>query len=247
MLTHVKTLTILAFLVSFLSGGVATAQIPDKFENLKVLPKDIGKRELVNIMRGFASGLGVRCNYCHVGENPANLEGYDFKSDEKDHKRTAREMMKMVGAINNDHLAGMDIKNPTKVRCITCHRGLEDPETLDNILLAEAEKFGAEKAENRYRELREEHYGSSAYDFGSSTLSGVAESLAATDIDGAVAMANLLVEFNPDDAFAHLLLGQLHMRKGDKKAAIKSIERSLEINPDNKWAERALKQAKDAE
>ena len=34
---------------------------PDSFTNLKVLPKTIGKQELVATMRGFALGLGVRC------------------------------------------------------------------------------------------------------------------------------------------------------------------------------------------
>ena len=53
-------------------------QIPDKFTNLKVLPADASRAEVVRVMRGFASALGVRGNHCHVGENPANLDNYDF-------------------------------------------------------------------------------------------------------------------------------------------------------------------------
>jgi hypothetical protein len=55
-----------------LGASVAIAQIPDKFTNLQVLPKDVAKRELVAAMRGIASDLGVRCAHCHVG--PDNLE-----------------------------------------------------------------------------------------------------------------------------------------------------------------------------
>ncbi|MGB8131789.1 MAG: hypothetical protein WCG81_18525, partial [Candidatus Angelobacter sp.] len=36
----------------------ATAQIPDKFTNLQVLPKETSKAELVSIMRNYAGDLG---------------------------------------------------------------------------------------------------------------------------------------------------------------------------------------------
>ena len=41
-------------------------------------------------MRNFASGLGVRCDHCHVGGNPDTLEGFDFASDAKEAKQVAR-------------------------------------------------------------------------------------------------------------------------------------------------------------
>ena len=47
-------------------GAPAQAQLPDKFTNLKVLPKDISKAELQSTMRGFAFALNVRCEHCHV-------------------------------------------------------------------------------------------------------------------------------------------------------------------------------------
>jgi thioredoxin reductase len=49
-------------------GAPVPGQIPDKFTNLKVLPKDISKQELQSTMRGFAFALGVRCEHCHVEE-----------------------------------------------------------------------------------------------------------------------------------------------------------------------------------
>ncbi len=43
-------------------------QTPPPPANLQVLPKDIPRPELLATMRGFAGGLGVMCNYCHVME-----------------------------------------------------------------------------------------------------------------------------------------------------------------------------------
>ena len=66
-----------------LMGGVAHSQIPDEFTNLKVLPRGIEKRDLVNTMKNFTFSLGVRCSFCHVGKEEADLSTYDFASDDK--------------------------------------------------------------------------------------------------------------------------------------------------------------------
>src|SRR5919202_4175897 len=50
------------------ASAAAQMQIPEKFENLKVLPKDIPRDTLVQVMRTFAMSLGVRCTYCHATE-----------------------------------------------------------------------------------------------------------------------------------------------------------------------------------
>ena len=81
----------------------AVAQIPDEFTNLKVLPEDIDKRELMGIMRGFAGSLGVRCIHCHVGDDPRNLDTVDFVSDDREPKRVARAMLQMVDEINSEY------------------------------------------------------------------------------------------------------------------------------------------------
>src|SRR5262245_25236351 len=41
------------------AAAPAAGQIPDKFTNLKVLPKDTPKPKLVETMRGFSNALGV--------------------------------------------------------------------------------------------------------------------------------------------------------------------------------------------
>ena len=60
-----------AFLFLAFGASVALAQIPDKFTNLKVLPKDIAKRDLVETMRSFSMALGVTCQHCHVEKDGA--------------------------------------------------------------------------------------------------------------------------------------------------------------------------------
>jgi len=45
----------------FLAPSVTSAQMPEKFTNLQVLPNDIPRGELIGIMRRFTSSLGLRC------------------------------------------------------------------------------------------------------------------------------------------------------------------------------------------
>lgn len=230
------------------AGSPGRAQIPDSFTNLKLLPKDIPKRELVALMRGYASALGVRCNHCHVGEDPNSLQGYDFASDEKETKRVARAMVTMVGEINGRLLPTTGREKVLEVGCVTCHHGVQKPRALDNILLEEAEKGGAPAAVARYRELREKYYGTGAYDFSTSTLGTVAETMAQEqqNVDGAIEMMKLAVELEPKKAMGHLQLGRLYLAKGDKAAAVASIEQSLTLEPDNQFAKQLLERAKAA-
>jgi tetratricopeptide (TPR) repeat protein len=244
-----RRIILLATLVAMIIAGPASTQVPDEFTNLKVLPEDISKRELMGIMRSFSGALGQRCNYCHVGENPNDLEGYDFASDDKEAKLVARIMMEMTNDINKSHLAELKKEHVTRVRCITCHHGVEEPETIDNIIVAVADKDGIDAAVAKYRELREEYYGAGSYDFGAGPLNSVAEKLAREkqDAAGAITIMKMNVEFNPDAAFSHLLLGQLYQMSGDNAAAIASVEKCLALDPDNRWAKDMLEKIKASE
>jgi len=150
------TLCLLVLLTLPVGIGSASAQIPDKFTNLKVLPKDISKGEMIGIMRAFSGGLGVRCTYCHPGKDPDSLDGVDFASDELKHKTIARDMMKMVGEINDRLVPAAGMENPTRVRCVTCHRGVTEPETLARLILSVVKDKGLDAAIASYRELREQ-------------------------------------------------------------------------------------------
>jgi hypothetical protein len=75
---------------------------------------------------GFGRSLAVSCFHCHARN--------DWAKDEKKQKRIAREMMKMVGAVNTDYIAKIEgLGDSTRmaggpdqrprVNCSTCHRG----------------------------------------------------------------------------------------------------------------------------
>ena len=99
------------------------------YKNLKVLPKDITRPQLLGSMKFFAQSLGVRCTYCHVGTEGQPLSTFNFASDAKDHKDTARGMIQLVAHLNKDHLPAITGLPDAKVTCFTCHRGSTKPAT----------------------------------------------------------------------------------------------------------------------
>jgi photosynthetic reaction center cytochrome c subunit len=99
-------------------------------KNLQVLPKDLTRQQVTQIMRGFTRGLGVRCPFCHVGEEGADLSTFDFASDEKPTKKNARLMIKMITEVNTQLAAvGDKPAGEPRVTCYTCHRGSNKPLT----------------------------------------------------------------------------------------------------------------------
>ncbi len=91
----------LVWIAALVLAAPLAAQLPDSFENLEVLSKDIGQRELIEVMKGFSGALGVRCQHCHVGEEGKPLSDFDFVSDERPAKDAARVMIRMTEKINN--------------------------------------------------------------------------------------------------------------------------------------------------
>lgn len=218
------------------------AQIPDTFENLQVLPKDISREELTGIMRNFSMALGVRCQYCHPGGSGGSLQGTDFKTDEDPDKGKARFMMKMVADLNAALPQLPDRDQPgVDVQCVTCHRGLARPVTLAAELEQVIGRLGVEAAVTRYGELRERYFGSGAYDFGVNSLNELARSLTqAGRTTEAVAMLELNASQYPQEASVALALGALFAQSGDREKAIASYERALQIDPNNRQAQQAL-------
>ena len=94
------------------------------FKNLKVFPQDIQRAQLLSNMKFFSQSLGVRCTFCHVGEEGKPLSTFDFASDAKAKKLTARAMLQMAHKLNKDEFQG-----EMKITCFTCHRGSTKPLT----------------------------------------------------------------------------------------------------------------------
>jgi hypothetical protein len=238
--------TLFVLILAALAAGTALAEIPDTFTNLEIFPQDIGKRQLLEVMSDFSTALGVKCIYCHVQKTPGDFDSIDWASDDLQHKVVSRGMMTMVGNINREHLPAALGGQGGKVSCITCHRGLKNPRPLDLVLLDTMKEDGVEVGLARYRELRDEYYGSGSYDFSPSVLTGVAETLAQNrgDLDGAVKVLDLGIEMSPADAATYLMKSQMLMMKGDKAGALTSAEKTLELDPDNGQALKIIGQLK---
>lgn len=211
---------------------------PEEPENLQVLPKKVKGARLGQMMRGFASALGVRCEHCHVGEGP-DLTKFDFPSDEQLAKRKARVMIQMVQAINRDHLAKLtSLEDPAQERievaCMTCHRTQTTPLFLEDVLSETIQNDGVEAAVAQYRKLREQYYGGFAYDFSSGVLTGLGERVAdGGNTEAALRMLELEIEMNGESASVYFTLGQVQAGAGMREEAIQSFERGMELAPEN--------------
>ena len=235
-LSIVPALLGLTILVSAPTSAAAQARIPDEFTNLEVLPEDIPRRELIGIMRGFTRGLGVgRCSTCHTVSDGLDQPNDDFASDDKPLKVKARAMLRMVQAINDDHISQLpDRGEPAvEVTCATCHAGKRRPTTLQQEVTWALEEGGVEAMTARYSELRERYFGEGAYNFGSRTLQDIAQALGQQNPEAAMAAIELNLEHYPESAASWGLKGQLHQLNGENDAAIVALEKSLEINPRN--------------
>jgi len=239
-------LVVFVGLLAFGGAGSASAQIPAKFTNLQVLASDTSQANLVAAMREYATALGVRCNYCHVGENAATLENFDFAADTKPTKQTARGMMRMVREINTRLLPEARPAPTASVTCLTCHRGLAVPRTLLEVLMTTVDRDGVDVAITQYRTLREQFYGKGTYDFSDITLNSLAERLARQkgNVDGAIVVQKFNVEVNPNLWTSYSLLANLFQQKGDKASARASIERALQLDPNNDFLKKRLEELK---
>jgi tetratricopeptide (TPR) repeat protein len=220
---------------------------PQKLENLKVFPKDIPVRALIDTMASFTRALGVRCTYCHVGEEGQPPSSYNFKSDEKPEKNKAREMLRMVGAINGEYLTKLASRRTPQINvvCITCHRGVAQPRTLQQVVLTAYDSAGADSAIALYRGLRERYYGRAAYDFGEVPLADVGAALRARGKTADALRFYLLnTEMVPNSSFAFSQAAQAQLAAGDTAAAINSFQRALAINPNDRQAKGALDRLK---
>jgi hypothetical protein len=203
---------------------------PESLTNLKYFPKTIPVRALVDTMREITGALGVRCTYCHVGEEGRPLSTYDFPKDEKRPKRVARVMLDMVRHINDEHLADVPQRPnpPVVVTCETCHRGRTRPEPLHDVLARQLADSGYDAMEGLYRRLRQEYYGRASFDFGEPTLNRLATALLrAGRTDHALGVAQLNLREYPDYAFGFITLADVQLARGDTASAIASIRAAI--------------------
>jgi hypothetical protein len=115
-LPRMKKGIVVFFAVALLSAAAHAEQ-----KNVQQLT-NMSDYELQRTMNMMRSALGVHCDFCHVVTKET---GWDFASDEKKEKKTAREMISMVLKLNKEQFGGR-----TEVSCNTCHRGAINPKAL---------------------------------------------------------------------------------------------------------------------
>jgi hypothetical protein len=218
-----QTLAALAVVVvPALSGAQAPHKFPpDTLVNTRVIAHSTPVINVIGTMRNFTSYLGVRCQYCHVGEEGQPLTQFDFVSDTKRTKVVAREMMLMVAEINRrlDSLPGRTSPG-LQVTCNTCHRGTSRPVPLATLITDAATAAGTDSATRAYRALRERYYGRDAFDFGEGSLNTAAFRLGtAKKFDEAFAMLKLNEELFPGSSGMYVFRGNISLMKADTAAA----------------------------
>lgn len=203
---------------------------PDSLVNTKVIPHNTPVMQVVGTMRNFAGALGVRCQFCHEGEEGQPLSSFDFPSDKKETKLIARQMMRMVEEINRrvDTLPGRAPGDPD-VTCATCHRGVSLPQPLYQVIVNAAQSAGgADSAARAYRALYQKYYGRDSYDFGENSLPMAAFRLAqAGKFPEALAVLSLNEEKYPASAPTSVARGNVLLMKGDTNAAVASFREAL--------------------
>jgi len=194
--------------------------------------------DLFVTMQEISAALGVGCNYCHSA-----VSGSGAPEPKKD---IARAMMAMTRDLNGkvEAATGKSGASVTRVQCITCHRGVAIPGQLSDILTQTLRAQGTAAVIVQYRDLRQRYFGRQAYDFGEDTLLGLAQRIVESKPDDAVALVQLNLEFNPNSARSYIALAHAYTRKIDDASAMASLEKALELEPDNGVARGQLEQLK---
>jgi tetratricopeptide (TPR) repeat protein len=221
-------------------------QWPEKAKNLKVLAPDFPPDRLRSVMTGFTRSLGVRCSYCHMGEEGKPLTTYDFASDSNPKKDVARGMLRMLGTIN-DQLKEIQPEKVDRVNmwCHTCHRGRPLPMTLPEELGRVYARLGSDSTVAYYRDLHERFYGAGAYDFREPALNEVGyKALANHDPRGAIAIFQLNALQFPESPNVYDSLGEAYLAAKDTAEAIVQYEKVLRLDPKNENAAKALEALK---
>jgi len=227
-------------------AAVAQGIWPERAENLQVLPHDLPAENLRAVMQGFTRSLGVRCAYCHVGEEGQPLGTFDFVSDEKRTKNVARQMLTMLGEIN-ESLSEIEPSGGERVNmwCHTCHSGKPRPMTLEETLAEVRTREGGGAVVERYRTLREEFYRGNQYDFRPGNVEGIAaRTLEAGDTTTAVALLELNADHFPDRADGYERLGDVAQLRGRTEEAVRRYQRALQIEPENPRVQEKLERAR---
>lgn len=220
MVGRIRCVAVVGLVLGFgVPGGAGAAQ---EYQNLQVLPADISRDELGETMLGFLRALGLPrragegCLHCHVGSLDVPRAQWPYEADDKPAKATARRMLAMVRAINDEHLAGLEDRRwpELSVGCVTCHEGRIDPRPIDEVLASALELGGVDSVAVLYRDLHGRYYGAGVYDLRVGTLAALASELAvAGAYSDALSLAAVNEDTHPGEPSARRFTMQLEVQR----------------------------------
>ena len=190
----------------------------------------------ISQMQGIAQSLGVTCNYCHSAARGSGQP--------EPKKQIAKAMMEMTDEVNARirTATGKPAGQATEVQCSFCHRGVPIPKSITDIVWQTTREKTVAAAIEQYRDLRKQFYGHSTYDFSDEPLIGLAQQIANGRPDDAIALMQLNLEYYPQSVRSLLALSFAQTRKLDDTAAIATLEKALEFEPENGTVKGRLEQ-----
>ncbi len=124
----------LALPVLHAQQSAATApDAPHEWKDVQIL-KDLSEDELGLTMRYFAASTGRTCGSCHATDKATGHLDFPAKTDAK---KTSREMMQIVQAVNG----GGDEFGKLKINCGTCHQGQGCPAGFQTATMLTSEQM----------------------------------------------------------------------------------------------------------
>ena len=200
--------------------------------NLRVLPEGSTRREVIAVMKGWTADLGVSCDHCHVGGDSVPFSEWDFSDDARSTKRVAREMVKLLEAVNRGLAPVASIRadgsTAPVATCATCHHGVPQPRPIEQVLIDSRASKGVTQAVSTYRDLRARYLASGSYDFTEDPLVRQARRfLGAKDLEGAKALLELARDLGFESLIARVTSAEVALAAGEPAVARDHLQKAL--------------------
>ncbi len=202
----------------------------------------VSKQSLEKIFTPFKEGYGYGWNINekfgrkHVGHS-GSLMGFSTYLS-----RFPAEQISIIILSNSDRTSATKVANNLAAIVFDQDYELPQPQLYD-LLYTTLQEEGEEAAVQQYRDLKKAQ--KSSYDFGEDMLNELGYDLLYNkERKGAIAIFELAVEMFPQSANTYDSLAEGYFENKNYLRSIKNYQKSLDLDPDNKNAERMLEKIK---
>ena len=205
------------------------------------LPKDWTRAQVVAVMQNFNAALGVGCDHCHV-QNQGTPP--DFASDDKPEKEAARAMMGITREVN----ASLSTELGRACRRADTHRLHHVPsrragtEAARGDLVGNLRREGLSSRRGAIQRAQDEVLRCPGLRLQRCGMIATAQPLVPARADEAIQFLRLNLDLFPRSARTYVASAGAQTAKQDTAGAIASLEKALEIEPNNAAARRTLDQ-----